>query len=427
MTGSSRLAGFYEQSLDQRVETVAAWAGLTTHEVVLLRQQGLDAELGSHMIENVIGTIELPLGIAVNMIVNGRDYLVPMAVEEASVIAAASRGAKLARHSGGFRAKSGAPAMIGQVQVLDVPDPVQACQRLTEESGRIIDAANRASPSMVRRGGGATALTTTVIEGTTGRMLIVHVLFGTGDAMGANLVNNGVEAAAPLIAEVTGGRINLRIVSNLADRRLVTASCRIPVIAFGESGAAVAKRIVEASDLASLDPYRAVTNNKGVLNAINAVCLATANDWRAVEAAAHAHACRHGRYGSLTTWRLDDRAAALLGDIEVPIPVGTVGGATSAHPVAQVALKILGTTTAAELAQVMVATALAENLASLLALVTEGIQKGHMRLHARQIAITAGARGGEISRVASRMVEDGQITVRHARDLLAFDRGDRLT
>lgn len=401
---------------------MAQWAGLTEEEVAALQgEAGLSAGQADRMIENVVGRYALPLGIALNFQVNGRDVLVPMVIEEPSVVAGASFAARLARAGGGFRAGATLPEMIGQIQVLDVPDLAAAAAALVTERDRILAAASEVDPVLQRLGGGARDLIVRVLPETpAGPMLVVHLVYDVRDAMGANAVNTACERLAPLIAEITGGRVGLRILSNLADRRLAWAECSISAAALafdGFAGEQVARGIMEAWAFAAADPYRAATHNKGILNGIDAVALATGQDWRAIEAGAHAYAARSGRYTSLSTWRLDGEGN-LVGRLELPLAVGIVGGATRAHPTARVALKILGVQTARELAEVMAAVGLAQNLAALRALATEGIQKGHMALHARQVAIAAGAVGEEIEEVARRMVAEGVVRPDRAEEIL---------
>jgi hydroxymethylglutaryl-CoA reductase len=383
---------------------------------------GLEPERADQMIENVVGLHALPLGIAVNFLVNGRDVLVPMAIEEPSVVAGASFAAKLARAGGGFSARTTPPEMIGQIQILDIADPWSARFDILAAREELLAQADQADPVLVGLGGGAQDLEVRVLEHTAvGPMLIVHLVFDCRDAMGANAVNSACEALAPQIEQITGGRVMLRILSNLADRRLAQARCTIPVdaLAFGDfSGQDVVQAIVEAWAFAVADPYRAATHNKGIMNGIDAVVLATGNDWRAVEAGAHAYAARQGRYGSLSTWAKGANGD-LVGTLEMPLAVGTVGGATRVHPTAQVALKIMGAETARDLAEIIVAVGLAQNLAALRALATEGIQRGHMRLHARQVAIAAGASGKEIEQVAEAMVTRGPVRPDRAEVILA--------
>ncbi len=395
---------------------------MTGEEASILRgSKGLDVALADRMSENVIGTFALPLGIAVNFLINGRDYLVPMAIEEPSVIAAASHAAKLAREGGGFISEASASLMIGQIQVLEVEDPEKARLCLLAERERLVTVANDQDPIMVEVGGGARDLEVRIIPETlVGPMVVVHLMYDCRDAMGANAVNTAVEALAPLVEEITGGHVRLRILSNLADKRLAGARAMVPVDALamdGFDGHQVAQCIVEACALAMVDPYRATTHNKGIMNGIDAVLVATGNDWRAVEAGAHAYAARSGQYGPLSSWQIDD-GGKLVGSLELPMAVGTVGGATAAHPAARVALKVLGTETAQELAEVIVAVGLAQNLAALRALATEGIQRGHMELHARNVAIAAGAHGELVEKVVARMVEERAIRLDRAQEIL---------
>jgi hydroxymethylglutaryl-CoA reductase len=412
MAASSRLTGFYQRSIEERLALLAEGAGLDADEIVILRDAGLGLERADRMIENVVGLYALPLGIATNFQVNGRDVLVPMAIEEPSVVAGASLAAKLARAGGGFQAHATEPVMIGQMQVLDLADPWAARFALLHHKQRLLEAANQVDPVIVGLGGGARDVEVRVLEESpVGPMLVVHLLYDCRDAMGANAVNTAVERLAPLVEEISGGRVVLRILSNLADHRLARAHCAIPVeaLAFDDfEGPGVARGIVEAWAFAASDPYRAATHNKGIMNGVDAVLIATGNDWRAVEAGAHAYAARSGRYTSLSTWNFDEGAGRLTGTLELPLAVGTVGGATRAHPVARVALKILGVGSARELAEVIAAVGLAQNLAAIRALATEGIQRGHMSLHARQVAMAAGATGEAVARVAASRIPNNR-------------------
>jgi len=413
VTQSSRLIGFYDRPLEERTEQIARWAKLTKDETATLcGVMGLDLARADRMIENVVGLHSLPLGIAVNFVVNGRDVLAPMAVEEPSVVAGASFAAKLARAGGGFRATTTAPEMIGQMQVLDVADPWSARFDLLAAREELLALADESDPLLVGLGGGARDVDVHIFERTAvGPMLVVHLTFDCRDAMGANAINTACETLAPKVEQITGGRVLLRILSNLADRRLARARCTVPVdaLTFGDfSGEQVAQSIVEAWAFAAADPYRAATHNKGIMNGVDPVVIATGNDWRAVEAGAHAYAARSGRYTSLSTWGRDGEGN-LVGTLEMPLAVGVVGGATRVHPTAQVALKILGVQTGRELAEIIVAVGLAQNLAALRALATEGIQRGHMRLHARQVAVAAGASEREIELVVQRMTSEGVV------------------
>ena len=375
MNKSSRLSGFYQLSCEERAAIVAEWAELTPDERRVL-QAGLSLGQASFMIENVIGLLTLPLGIATNFCIKDEDVLVPMAVEEPSIVAAVSFAARLARAGGGFRTGSSESVMIGQVQLLDLPrhDLATAAAAVRAAEADILAAANHLHPSIQARGGGARGLEVRPLPDTrAGPMLIVHLLFDTRDAMGANAVNTAVEAIAPLLETLTGGRALLRILSNLSDQRQAWAEVTIPVQALATTdlaGARVAQGIVEANAFAVADPYRAATHNKGIMNGIDAVALATGNDWRALEAGAHAYAARRGQYRGLTDWQLvpslgAQAGAELYGRLQMPLAVGVVGGATKAHPTAQVALKILGQPSARRLAEIMVAVGLAQNLAAM--------------------------------------------------------------
>lgn len=422
MPSTSRLPGFYAKTIKERGQLMAAQAGLTADQLAALDGSGgLTLAQADQMIENVVGWHTLPLGVAVNFLVNGREVLVPMALEEPSVVASASFMAKLARAGGGFTAHTTAPEMIGQIQILEVADLPSARLALLENRARLLEMVNQLDPVIVRFGGGARDLEVRLIETSPiGPFLVAHLIYDTRDAMGANAVNTACEALAPAIEHITGGRVHLRILSNLADRRLAFARCLIAPaeMAFGEfSGERVRQGILEAYAFAAADPYRAATHNKGIMNGVDPVVIATGNDWRAVEAGAHAYAARSGRYTSLSTWG-QDRDGNLVGTLEMPMPVGTVGGATKVHPAAQAALKVLGVTSARELAEIIVSVGLAQNLAALRALATEGIQRGHMSLHARQVAMAAGATGDLVERVAARLVAEKTVRVDRAEAIL---------
>jgi hydroxymethylglutaryl-CoA reductase len=423
---SSRIAGFYQLSVEERRSRIAAWAGLDGEECAAL-DVGLSIDQANHMIENVVGRMVLPLGVATNLRVDDEDVLVPMAVEEPSIVAAVSFAARLARAGGGFVTGSTEPVMIGQVQLLDLPegDLARAATAVLDARAAILALANERHPTIQALGGGAKDLQVRLFPDTpAGPMLIVHLLLDTRDAMGANAVNTAAETVAPLLESVTGGRALLRILSNLTDARQAWASCHIPVSVLATeslTGEQVARGIVEANAFALVDPYRAATHNKGIMNGIDAVALATGNDWRALEAGAHAYAARSGQYRSLTEWSVVEDTTgerALRGRLELPLAVGTVGGATKVHPTARAALKILGQPTARRLAQVMAAVGLAQNLAAIRALATEGIQKGHMALHARQVALAAGATGDQVEAIAVQLAREGQIRLERARVLL---------
>lgn len=418
----SRIPGFYKLNPAERLRELQLRAGLTEEEAAVLSgSMGLDVAQADRMSENVVGVFGLPLGIAVNFLINGRDRLVPMAIEEPSVVAAASHAAKLVREGGGFTAEANDSLMIGQIQVVGLADPDEAGDKLLAARRVLLSVANEQDPMLVQLGGGAGDLEVRALPDTlAGPMLVVHLIYDCRDAMGANSINTAVEALAPLVEEITGGQVLLRILSNLADKRLARARAVVPAQALttdGVSGPEVARRIVKSYALAEVDPYRAATHNKGIMNGIDAVLMATGNDWRAVEAGAHAYAARFGHYGSLSTWETDAEGN-LVGTLELPLAVGIVGGATKAHPAARVALKVLAVTSARELAEVIVSVGLAQNLAALRALATEGIQRGHMELHARSVAMAAGAAGELVDRVAGRMVDEGTIRLDKAEELV---------
>jgi hydroxymethylglutaryl-CoA reductase len=416
----SRIPGFYNLPIEQRLEYLNRH--LSPEDLAALSgESGLTDSQADHMIENVIGTFALPLGIALNFVVNSREVLVPMAVEEPSVVAGASFMAKLARAGGGFQAETTPPQMIGQMQLLDVTDFKLAREKILEQKEDLLSAAAEIDPVLKRLGGGPRDLEVRQIDHTPiGPFLVLHLIYDVRDAMGANAVNTACEVLAPMIETITGGRVHLRILSNLADRRLARAQCTIPLaeLAFDDfSAEQVRDGIITAWAFAAADPYRAATHNKGIMNGIDAVIIATANDWRAIEAGAHAYAARNGRYTSLSAWEMDDRGN-LLGTLEMPMAVGIVGGATKVHPTARAALNLMGVQTASQLAEIVVSVGLAQNLAALRALATEGIQRGHMSLHARQVAIAAGAEGEMIERLAAQLVAENSVRIDRAQDIL---------
>ncbi|MBL3580164.1 hydroxymethylglutaryl-CoA reductase, degradative [Rhodovulum sulfidophilum] len=418
----SRIEGLRDSEPADRRAAVAAAAGLDgTAMEALSDATALPLSVANGMIENVIGTFELPLGVATNFVVNGREYLVPMAVEEPSVVAAASYMAKLARAGGGFTVSSTAPIMRAQIQIVGLGDPFGARAALLAHRDELIALANTRDSVLVGLGGGCKDIEIEVFATSPiGPMVVMHLLVDVRDSMGANAVNSMAELLAPRVEAISGGQVRLRILSNLADRRVVTASVRVPFEALttrAHDGAEVARRIVEACALALIDPYRAATHNKGIMNGIDPVVVATGNDWRAIEAGAHAYAARSGRYTSLTTWEIA-ADGALVGTLEMPMALGIVGGATRTHPAAQAALRLMRIGSAQELAEVTAAVGLAQNMAALRALATEGIQRGHMTLHARNIAITAGATGVDIDRVAKAIVAAGDVSVAHAKKVL---------
>jgi hydroxymethylglutaryl-CoA reductase len=419
---TSRIPGFYNLSQGERLARLKEVAGLTTELLAALSgEAGLDAELAGQMVENAIGIFGLPLGVAVNFQINSRDVLVPMAIEEPSVVAGASFMAKLARAGGGFSCQADPSDMIAQIQLMDVPDPAAAGEAVLAAKDSILADVAEVDPTLKRLGGGPRDLEVRILETTpAGPMLIVHLIIDTLDAMGANTVNTAAERVSPRLEALTGGRVHLRILSNLADRRLSRAACRIPVevLAFGDfSGEQVRDGIVDAWAFAEADPYRAATHNKGIMNGIDAVVIATGNDWRAVEAGAHAYAARGGRYTSLSRWSVNARQE-LQGELELPLAVGTIGGATRVHPAARACLELMQVENARQLAEIIAAVGLAQNLAALRALATEGIQRGHMGLHARQLALAAGALPDQAEAIAARLVEEQDITLVRAQALV---------
>lgn len=413
---TSRIPGFYKLSMKERMQRVKELTGLTDEQVQAISRTGsLPAEQADRMIENVIGTTELPLAVATNFLINGKERLIPMAIEEPSVVAAASNAAKMAREMGGFWAEGGEPIMIGQIQVCGLSDPHAKSVEILRHRDEILALANEQDPMLVGAGGGAKDLECRVIESPRGRMLIVHLLVDTRDAMGANAVNTMAEAVAPYLEEISGGKVYLRIVSNLATSRLTRAWATFPKNELG--GEEVVDAVMEAHAFAEGDPYRAATHNKGIMNGVVAVALATMNDTRALEAGAHAYAALGGRYKPLTKWE-KSASGDLIGSVEMPLAVG-LRAATAVHPVAKAAVGILGVKTAQELSQIMAAVGLAQNLAALRALATEGIQRGHMSLHARNIAILAGAKGEEIDALAGALASEGKVRLDRAKEMLS--------
>ncbi len=418
---TSRIPGFYNLSIEERHQRLRDLGILTEEQLSALAQGGIRAEAADHMVENAIGVHSLPLGLGLNFVVNGREVLVPMAVEEPSVVAGASFMARLARAAGGFTASTDAPHMIGQMQLLDVDDLEAATAAIQAATPDLLAEAAQIDPVLLKLGGGPQELLVRRIDDSPiGSFLVLHLVYDVRDAMGANAINTACERLAPRIEALTGGRVHLRILSNLADRRLARAACAIKLseLAFGDFTAEqVRDGIVEAWAFAAADPYRAATHNKGIMNGIDAVVIATGNDWRAVEAGAHAYAARSGRYTSLSTWGVSPEGD-LVGSLELPMAVGIVGGATKVHPTAQAALKLMGVTTAAELAEIITAVGLAQNLAALRALATEGIQRGHMSLHARQVAIAAGAQGDQVEKLAAQLVSEKTVRIDRAEEVL---------
>jgi hydroxymethylglutaryl-CoA reductase len=428
MERTSEIPGFYRRTIAERREFVKEWAGLTEEEVRTFEfPPGIDPGGVDRMIENVIGVMPLPLGIATNFRINDRDYLVPMAIEEPSVVAAASNAAKVARASGGFYAQSTAPVMIGQVQVLDVADPVAARLRLLQHREDLLAAANAKDPVLVKFGGGAKDLEVRILPSPRGTMIVVHLLVDARDAGGMNAVNTMCEALAPEFARLSGGRVVLRIISNLAIHRLARAHAVFPaesLMTDTATGPEVVDAILDAYALAVADPFRCATHNKGIMNGVSSVVIATGNDFRAIESGAHSYAAwRAGETDSatvvlpLTTYE-KDKAGNLVGSIEIPAPVGLVGGATAVHPTAKANVKVLGVKSARELGEVLAAVGLAQNFSALRALATEGIQRGHMELHARNLAVSVGARPDEVDRVVERLVRDHQVRFDRAKEVL---------
>ncbi len=416
MDKASKFAGFYKLPIEERLRIVKEAAHLTDDEINLLRNTGaLPLELADRMIENVVGAFPIPLGIAVNFLINKKDYIIPMAIEEPSVVAAASYAAKMAREGGGFHTSSTPPIMIGQIQAARIADPYWARMEIYSHKEEILKKANEQDPVLISLGGGAKDLDAKVIHTPTGPMLITELHVDCRDIMGANAVNTMNEAVAPIIERLTGGRVYLRIISNLATKRLARAHVTVPKGAVG--GEEVVEGIVQAYHFAAADPYRAATHNKGILNGAIAVVVATCNDHRAVEAGAHAYAARTGHYTSLSTWEKNEEGD-LVGSLEMPVAVGTVGGAVRTHPIAKIALKILDVSSANELGEVITAVGLAQNLGALRALADEGIQRGHMNLHARNIAIAAGAAGELIDTVSEQMVKERKIRMDRAKEII---------
>ncbi len=431
MERSSEIPGFYKRTIAERRALIRKWAGLTVEELSAYEfPPGIDQGTLDRMIENVIGVMPLPLGIATNFRINGKDYLIPMAVEEPSVVAAASNAAKVARAAGGFTASTTAPVMIGQVQILDVPDPTAARLRILHHRDELLAAANAKDPVLLKFGGGAKELEVRIIPSTRGTMVVAQLLVDARDAGGMNAVNTMCEALAPELARLAGGRVVLRIISNLAIHRLARAHATFPAALLQDesgAGAAVVDSILDAYALALADPFRCATHNKGIMNGVSAVVVATGNDFRAIEAGAHSYAAwmaaDEGKViRPLTTYE-KDKDGNLVGTIEIPVPVGLIGGATAVHPTAKANVKVLGVKSARELGEVLASVGLAQNFAALRALATEGIQRGHMELHARNLAVSAGAKPDEVDRVVERLVEDHQVRFDRAKQIIEELRG----
>jgi hydroxymethylglutaryl-CoA reductase len=428
MARTSRLPGFYKVTVQERRALVGEVTGADPLDIErALDGGGLDSETADKFVENVLGTYALPYGVTLNVRVNGHDYVVPMVIEEPSVVAAASNAAKMVRAGGGFVAEADPPLMIAQVQLVEVRAE-DAAVRIREQAQAIVELANRSVPGLLARGGGAREVEARVLAPD---MVVVHIIIDCQDAMGANLVNSAAEAVADRIAAIGEGRVGLRILSNLCDRRCVRVRCRVPADALATDdmvGTDVIDGIVRASRFAELDPYRAATHNKGIMNGVDAVVIATGNDWRAVEAGAHAFASRTGHYRPLATWRRD--GGELEGRLEMPLALGTVGGTLRVHPAARLSLRVVGTQDAQQLATIAASVGLASNLAAVRALATDGIQRGHMGLHARAVALAAGAAGHQVERIAAMIVEARDITLEGARkalSVLAAETGDAAT
>lgn len=425
MERSSDISGFYKLSVAERRHVVRDWAGLSEEEAKVYDfPPGIDPGILTRMIENVVGAFPLPLGVATHFRVNDRDYLVPMAIEEPSVVAAASNAAKTARKTGGFSAETTPPVMIGQIQVMDVKDPAAARHRILRAKASLLEAANAKDPMLVKFGGGARDLEVRVVHSPRGTMLVAHLLVDARDAGGMNAVNTMCEALAPEVGRLAGGRPVLRIISNLAVLRLARASATFPAESLATehaTGPQVVDAILDAYTLAVVDPFRCATHNKGIMNGISSVVIATGNDFRAIESGAHTYAAFLAKDGGvvkpLTTYE-KSATGDLVGTIELPMAVGLIGGATAVHPTAKANVKLLGVKGAAELAQVMAAVGLAQNFSALRALATEGIQRGHMELHARNIAATAGARPEEVDAVVARLIGEHAIRIDRAREIV---------
>ncbi len=420
---SSRISGFYKKPINERLNLIKEICNLSEKDSDVIGNGKIEMDLIDRMVENVVGKMPLPLGIATNFLINGKDYLIPMAIEETSVIAAASNAAKMARVKGGFVCSNSGPIMIGQIQAVNVADPHGARLRILEAKDKIIEIANQQDPILVKFGGGCDDVRVRIVDSMIGIMVVTEILVNCGDAAGMNAVNSMNEALAPFIEELSGGKVFLRIISNLADQRLVRARAVFAKEVIGGDDAV--EGILAAYAFAEADPYRCATHNKGIMNGIDPVIVATGNDWRAIEAGAHTYAATKypGKYTSLTTWERNAEGD-LVGTIELPMAVGLVGGVTKVHPVAQANVKILGVKKATELGEIAAVVGLAQNFAALLALATVGIQKGHMGLHARNIAIQGGAEGEEIEKIAEIMVKERNIREDRARELLKELKGN---
>jgi len=411
----SSIPKFFEKSREERIDIVSRFCNLTSEEVQVLKNSGgISFNQADGMIENAIGTLSFPLGIATNFQINGKDYLIPMVIEEPSVIAAASKAAKIARKKGGFTAQADESYSIGQIQVIGA-EVKSASNSVMESSNEILQLANTKSKSLSKMGRGAKQVSCREIKASSGSMLVVELLIDVGEAMGANITNTMCEAVAPLIEKLTGGKVLLKILSNYSTKRLVKATATFDKDEVG--GSEIVDNVILAYEFAESDVYRAVTHNKGVMNGIIAVANATGQDTRAIDAAAHAYTARKGSYGSLTEWK-KDKDGNLVGSIELPLAVGIVGGVTNVHPMVQICNKILRVSSAKELACVIAAAGLAQNFSALRALASEGIQKGHMKLHARNIAVSAGAKPEQVDTIVKKMISEGDISIHRAKEIL---------
>lgn len=416
MARTSRIEGFYKLPMAERLRIVKEFGGLSDEEALALSGLGgLDPSTPDKMVENAVGSFSLPLGVAVNFLINERDYLIPMATEEPSVIAAASNAAKTARVKGGFWTSSTQPVMIGQVQLTGIRDPSRVKHMILEKKHEIVDLANQQDPMLIKVGGGARDIEVRIVETLRGPNVIVHLLVDVRDAMGANAVNTMAEAVAPFVEKIAGGKVYLRILSNLASHRLARARAVWAKDAIG--GEEVVDGVMEAYLFAEADPFRCATHNKGVMNGIDAVILATGNDTRAIEAGAHSYASRSGAYKPLTTFEKTPDGD-LVGTIELPMAVGLIGGATKVHPTARACIKLLGVKSAQELGEVVAAVGLAQNFAALRALATEGIQKGHMSLHAKNIVKSVGCPDDLVDEVCRILVSERKVRMDRAKEVI---------
>jgi len=410
---TSNLSGFYKKDLNERLEEIIRQCNLNKEEISILKGEKIDLKTLDLMSENVIGLMQLPLSIATNFKINSKEYLIPMAIEESSVVAAASNAAKLTLPEG-FKAKASEQIMIGQIQVTDCKDIKEAIKNIEKNKEKLIRKGNEVDKTLIKFGGGIKDIQQRIMYTKQGKMLVIHLMVDVKDAMGANAVNSMCEALTESIEEITKGKVGLRVLSNLALHRIVEAEAEWKKEVLGEK---TIKGILNAFAFAEADVFRATTHNKGIMNGIDAIAIATGNDFRAIEAGCHAFASLSGKYKPLTFFE-ETSEGNLKGSIKIPLAVGIVGGATKVNPVAKISLKILGVKTAKELSEVMASVGLAQNFAALKALATEGIQKGHMKLHAKNLAIQAGAKGTEIERIANQMIKEGKITQERAEELL---------